>query len=130
VRPPERGWARGGVVGKHATWTRPCGVHGREIREGEVADRWGPRASEGAYANGRAGLTVRAHRAERGSERAREELGTDMLAPASSGRERGRARTWAVAERWDPPMRRSGHAREGWTGLYGPKLVFLFPGNF
>jgi hypothetical protein len=48
------------------------GEHGREVREGEVADRWGLLASEDAYANGRSALTERDHRAERGSERVRE----------------------------------------------------------
>ena len=46
------------------------GVRGREVRQGAEADRWGPRASEGEYANGRSTLTERTHRAERGSEHA------------------------------------------------------------
>jgi hypothetical protein len=54
-------------------------------------------------------LTERTHRAERGSDHAREETGADKLAPP--GRERERARTRAIADRWDPPIRRSGGAR-------------------
>jgi hypothetical protein len=94
------------------------GVRGREVREGEKADRWGPRASEGAYANRRSALTEWAHRVERGSECVRERTDTDKPAPRGSGRERGRG--WAdavVADRWDPPVRRSGRARPGWAGL-------------
>ena len=32
-------------------------VHGWEVREGEVADMWGPRASESELANGQSALT-------------------------------------------------------------------------
>jgi hypothetical protein len=68
------------------------GVRRQEVREGGEADRWGPRASEGEYANGRLALIERAHRSERGSGCVREETGTDKPAPPSSGRERGRER--------------------------------------
>jgi hypothetical protein len=47
-------------------------MRGREVREGEVADRWGPRASESELANGRSTLTERTHRTARGSGRASE----------------------------------------------------------
>jgi hypothetical protein len=48
-------------------------VHGQEVREGEVADRWGPWASKSELANGRSALTGRTHRAagEREGESAR-----------------------------------------------------------
>jgi hypothetical protein len=63
-----------------------------EAREGEEADRWGPRASEGDHANGRSVLTERTHRAARGSECAHEETGADKLAPPGSRREGERVR--------------------------------------
>jgi hypothetical protein len=47
--------------------------------------------------DGQSTLTGRTHQAARGSERAREEIGTDMLDPLGSERERGRE-----------------HAGEGW----------------
>jgi hypothetical protein len=75
------------------------GVHVRDVREGEVADRWVPRASESGLANGQSVLTGRTHRAVRGSGRACEEIGTDKLAPPGSGRERARVR--AIADWWD-----------------------------
>jgi hypothetical protein len=43
------------------------GEHGREVREGEVADRWGPRASEGA--DEWSALTGRTHRTHTHRER-------------------------------------------------------------
>jgi hypothetical protein len=64
-------------------------VRRREVREGKVADRWGPRASEGTCTNEWSSLTERAHRAERGSERACEELGADKVAALSSERDTG-----------------------------------------
>jgi hypothetical protein len=98
-----------------------------------VADRWGPWASESGLANGRSTLIGQTHRAQRESGRTCEETGADNPAPPGSGRERERARTQAVADRWDPPIRRSRHAHAawlGWTRLNGPKSVFLFAGNF
>jgi hypothetical protein len=74
------------------------GVRGRDVREGEVADRWGPRASESGLANGQSALTGQTHRAVRGSGHAREETNTDKLAPSGSGRER--ARVQAIADWW------------------------------
>jgi hypothetical protein len=84
-------------------------VRGREVTEGEEADRWGPQASESGLANGQSALTGRTYRAARGSGCAREEPDADKLEPPSSGRER--ARTRAVADKWDPPVRRSGRAQ-------------------
>jgi hypothetical protein len=55
-----------------------------------VADRWGPRASEGERANGRSALTERAHRAVRENGCAREEIDADNPAPPGSRRERDR----------------------------------------
>jgi hypothetical protein len=105
-------------------------VHGQEVREGEVADRWGPWASKSELANGRSALTGRTHRTARGSGRVSEETGADKMAPPGSGRERGRERAGADgADRRVPPVRRSRHALTvwlGWVGLNGPNLVFLF----
>jgi hypothetical protein len=53
------------------------GEHEREVREEEMADRWGPQASEGEHANGRSTLTERAHRAARENRRVRERIGAD-----------------------------------------------------
>jgi hypothetical protein len=71
-------------------------VRGREVREGEVADRWGPRDSESELANGQSVLTGWTHRAARGNRRASEGTSVDKLAPLSSGRERGRERAGAA----------------------------------
>jgi hypothetical protein len=106
-------------VGRMGEWPRNARsgrAHNRErrweVREGEVADRWGPRVSEGAYANGRSVLTERSHRVERGNEHVRERIDTNRLVPPGSGRVRGRERVDAVvAERWDSPIRRRGHTR-------------------
>jgi hypothetical protein len=46
------------------------GKHGRKVREGEVANRWGPRASKGKLVNGRSALTGWTHRAPRENRRA------------------------------------------------------------
>jgi hypothetical protein len=89
------------------------GVRGWEVREGEEADRWGPRAREGAYANGRSVLTERAHWAER--ERARARNNRRRQAGPIEQRE-GEGADGAVADRWDPPVRRSVRAR-GLAGL-------------
>jgi hypothetical protein len=82
-----------------------------------VADRWGPQANEGTYANGRSALIERTHRAERGSERARGNRCRQAGPTGQREGERERARTRAVANRWDPPVRRSGHAWPSWAGL-------------
>jgi hypothetical protein len=63
-------------------------VRGREVRDGELADGWGPRASERALVNGRSALKGRTHRTARGSGRASEETGADTVAPPNNGRER------------------------------------------
>jgi hypothetical protein len=68
------------------------GVRGREVREGEVTDRWGSRASEGEHANGRSALIGRTHRAARGSGCEHEGIGADYPAPPGRGRERERER--------------------------------------
>jgi hypothetical protein len=92
------------------------GVRGRDVREVEEADRWGPRASKGAYANGRSAVIERTHRAEREidreRERARARRNRRRQASPTGQREGERegARTWAVADRWDPPVKRSGRA--------------------
>jgi hypothetical protein len=56
----------------------------------------------------------------RENEHVRGWIGVDRPVPPSSERERGResarARTWAVADRWDLPVRRRGRAR-GLAGL-------------
>jgi hypothetical protein len=62
----------------------------QEVRKGEMADRWGPRGSEGKHTNGRSALTEQAHRTERGSERVHERTDADKPAPPGSGMERGR----------------------------------------
>jgi hypothetical protein len=61
------------------------GVHGREVREGEVADRCGPRVNKSDLANGQSTLTGRAHRAARGSGRLCKETGADKLPPSIEG---------------------------------------------
>jgi hypothetical protein len=61
-------------------------VHGREVREGEEADNWGPRASEGKHANGRSALIGRTHRTTRGSGHTREETGPNKPVRQGSGR--------------------------------------------
>jgi hypothetical protein len=108
------------------------GVRGREVREREEADRWGPRASEGEHANGRSTLTKQTHQAERGSEHEREGIDANYPAPPSSGRkregERGRGPSLIVG-----PTCQAKRARAtwlGWIGLAGLKWGFLFLGNF
>jgi hypothetical protein len=63
-------------------------VHEREVREGEVSDRWDLRVSEGAYANGRSALIERAHEQREGaSARARKPTPTSRPHRAEGGRE-------------------------------------------
>jgi hypothetical protein len=98
-------------------------VHSRdrgwEVREGELADRWGPQASEGERANRRSTLTERAHRIAIEDGRVRERIGTNRSVPLGSGRERGREGVCTVIDdRWGPPpVRRRGCTRLGWAGL-------------
>jgi hypothetical protein len=107
------------------------GCVGKRLWKGGEADRWGPRASEGEYANGRLALIERAHRSERGSGCVREETGTDNRAPPGSGRERGRERGHGLS------LTRGTHLSGGsgarvLAGLRWsrPNSIFLFPGNF
>jgi hypothetical protein len=72
------------------TWARPRQGRGREVREAEGADGWGPWDSKRGFANGWSTLTERAHRAARENGREREGIGADRSAPLSSERERGR----------------------------------------
>jgi hypothetical protein len=44
------------------TWARPRWGRGREVREAEGTDGWGPWGSERGSANGRSTLTERVHR--------------------------------------------------------------------
>jgi hypothetical protein len=64
----------------------------REVREGEEADRWDPRASKGEHENERSALIGQTHRAARGSGRVGKETSADRSVPPGSGRERERAR--------------------------------------
>jgi hypothetical protein len=82
----------GGVAGKRTSWARPGGEREREVREGEVADRWGLRASESELANGRSALTGRTHHAVREKGQERERIDTDRLGPPGSGMERASGR--------------------------------------
>jgi hypothetical protein len=61
---------------------------GREVREGVVADRWGPQTSEGERLNGRSAVIGRLHRAVRERGRVRERISADRPVPLGSGRER------------------------------------------
>jgi hypothetical protein len=93
VRAPKKGVRHVGEWPRNARRGRVHGgEHGWEVREGEVADRWGPRVSEGAYANGRSTLTKWTHWVERGNERVRERIDADRLVLPGSGRERARGR--------------------------------------
>jgi hypothetical protein len=73
---------------------------------------------------------VRARKAERAQGACAKETGADRSAPLGSERERGSEfMDAAVADRWDPPVRRCGRARVdwlGWAGLAEPNSVFLF----
>ena len=80
------GRARGEWPGNARRGRVHNGVHGREVRDGEVADRWGPRGSESGLTNGRSALIGRTHRAARENGHAREETGDDNPAPPGSGR--------------------------------------------
>jgi hypothetical protein len=108
-------------------------VRGREVREGEEADRWGPLASEGEHVNRRSALTERTHRAERGSERTREGTDADNPAPPGSRRERGGERGRGPSLIGGTHLSGEAGAHAAWLGWIGPaglRWVFLFPGNF
>jgi hypothetical protein len=104
------------------------GVRGREVREGEVVDRWGPRTCKSGLTNGRSALKGRTHQVARENGHEHEGTSADNPAPPGSGKERARAWTRTLADRWDPPVRRSGreHGLAGWAGLAGLKCVLLF----
>jgi hypothetical protein len=87
------------------SWVRPQWGRGREVREAEGANRWGPRGSEGKSTNGRSTLTERVHRVAGENWREREEIGTDRSTPHNSERERERRGAWAGADRRGPPVR-------------------------
>jgi hypothetical protein len=115
VRAPERGRAHGEWTGNVRRGRVHDGVRGRKVREGQVADKWGPRASKSGLANARSALTGRTHRAARENGRARGNR-RRQSGPPGSGRERACARTRALADRWYPPVRRRGRTR-GLAGL-------------
>jgi hypothetical protein len=106
------------------------GERGREVREGELADRWGPRANKGEHANRQSALTERAHRAERGNERVHERTGVDKLAPPGSERERERVRGCGSSLIGGTHLSSDAGVRPSWAGLgrTGLNSVFLFPG--
>jgi hypothetical protein len=74
---PERGRAHGEWPGNARHGRVHGGVRGREIREREEADRWGPKASESVLANERSALTGRTHQAARENRRMRQETDAD-----------------------------------------------------
>jgi hypothetical protein len=79
----------------------------------------GSASQRGQRANGRSALTERAHQAARENGRALEVTGTVNPAPPGSGREGACARKRAIADMWEPPVRRRGRARArpGWAGF-------------
>jgi hypothetical protein len=87
------------------SWVRPRQGSGREVREAEGADGWGPRGSEGKSANGRSTLTERVHRVAGENGREREGIGADRPTPQSSERERERRGAGAGADRRGPRVR-------------------------
>jgi hypothetical protein len=72
---------------------------------------------ESGRANGKPELTRGARRTERETRRVRGENRCRQSSPTGQ-REGERERACAaIADRWDPPVRRSGCARPGWAGL-------------
>jgi hypothetical protein len=128
-------------VGRMGEWPRNARsgrAHNRErrweVREGEVADRWGPRVSEGAYANGRSVLTERSHRVEREGTSTCVKGSTPIgwSHRAAGGLEGERARTRSSLRGGTHLLGDAG-TRVAWLGWIGPnglKLVFLFPEIF
>jgi hypothetical protein len=123
-------------VGRVGEWSgNACRgrVHGgerkREVREGDVADRWGSWASEGERANGRSALTGRTHRAARENGRFRERIGADRPVPLGSGRERERVPGRCCQVGPTCQATRGAHAWPGWVGLglMGRIRFFYFP---
>jgi hypothetical protein len=95
------------------------GERGWEVREGEVADRWGLQASKGERANGRSTLTERAHREAGENGHVRERIDADRSvhrAAGGRGGERARVRSLLTCG-----AHLSGDAgacaRPGWAGL-------------
>jgi hypothetical protein len=79
---------KSGAWGSGRDAQRGCvhdGDRGREVREREVADRWGLRASESKLANGRSALTGRTHRAARENGCAREETSATIRSHRAVG---------------------------------------------
>jgi hypothetical protein len=74
-----------------------CVVCGREVKEAEVADEWGPRASKRVLTNGWSALTGQTHQTEGESARERARCGADRMAPPSRGREGARVRERRLA---------------------------------
>jgi hypothetical protein len=125
----ERAGASGAQKGsracERATWVvstsrTPTWVSGGCGEDG--ADKGAPQRREGEselVGERSTTLTMRAHRAER--EGAREGSRRQQIGPTRQ-RERGSesVQARAIAGRWDPPVRRSGHAAWlGWVGLLG-----------
>jgi hypothetical protein len=134
MRAPEKGsgaWGSGRetrVVGASKAESM-----GGRLGKAVVADRSCTEASKGERANGRSALTKRIHRPSRENGRVRKRIGADRMVPPGSGSERGGestlVRTWAIADRWGPPVRRRGRARD-LARPSGLNSVFLFSPNF
>jgi hypothetical protein len=121
-------WGSGRETCDMGASTAGCG---REVREGEVANRWGPRANENELANKQPALIGRTHRAARGSERTSEGIGAESWPHRQRERE-GECTSVAGVDRRVPPAGGAGArvAWLGWIGLNGPNLVFPFSWNF
>jgi hypothetical protein len=97
VRAPERGQVLRECPGNTRLGRVHGGVRGREVREREEVDRWGPWASERGLTNGRSALTGRTHRAAIENRHALKETGVDNPAPGQ--RDRGCTDACARARR-------------------------------
>jgi hypothetical protein len=92
------------------------GVREREVREGEVANRWGPRGSESGLTNGRLALTGQTHRVARENGCTREEIGADNPAPFGSGRKRERVSGRGPSLTRGTHLSGDANARAAWSG--------------
>jgi hypothetical protein len=103
------------------------GGHGREVREEEGADGWGPR-EERELANRRSALTGGVLRAAGENGRGRGRIGADRSAPlAASEREReGRERGRGLALKGGVRLSGAAGAGLGLMGWFGPKWFFPF----